>query len=173
MNEIMPIVQSNELGFPSFNTFDSKIAYVYNTGFTESTSSIWLIDLDVDKISPAANGNDVLFVQKSKWPLFYASGYRYLPTSTTTSKKNDPSLVLYPNPTSGNELHIQFSSTQSSKGLITILNTVGQSIMTVPISITTGNNDIDITTPSDIAPGYYIVRIKTDSKNWVKKFLKI
>lgn len=172
-NELKQIVESNTLGYPSFNKLDNKLAYTYNVGILSNVSSIWTIDLDINKIDPLQNGNDVLFVKSAKWPIYYAEGYRYLPTPTTTSQKNDKSIVLYPNPTSGDELHIQFSSSQSSKGQITILNTIGQAIMNIPINITSGNNDIDITTPTNLLPGYYIVRIETDSKNWVKKFLKI
>jgi bacillolysin len=173
INEINIITQSNTLGYPSYNKYDNKIAYVFMTGLTAETKSIWFVDLDANKTSSNPNGNDIQFISKSTWPIFYADGQRSLPTAINTSQKSDPSIVLYPNPTSGEAFHIQFSSSQSLSGELIVSNAIGQAVLTMPIEIVNGNNDIEISTPVNILPGCYILRIEADNKNWVRKFMKM
>jgi bacillolysin len=172
-NEINIITQTNTLGYPSYNKYDNKIAYVFITGLTADTKSIWFVDLDADKISSDPNGSDAQFISKSTWPIFYADGQRSLPTSINTPQKSDPSIVLYPNPITGEAIHIQFTSSQSLSGQLIVSNAIGQAVLTIPIEITNGNNDIEISTPTNILPGCYILRIESDNKNWVRKFMKI
>ena len=70
-------------------------------------------------------------------------------------------------------LHIQFSSSQSLSGQLIVSNAIGQAILTMPIEITNGNNGIKISTPANILPGCYILRIEANNKNWVRKFMEM
>lgn len=172
-NELNAIVQTNELGFPSFNNTDTKLAYTYNTGFTANTSSIWSIDLNIDKISPKPNGNDILILKNSKWPLCFADGYRYIPTSTKSPVSTNTALDIYPNPCIENNVHITFSSTADTDGNIILTNTLGQIILKKQIPISTGKNDIELPLPSEAHAGYYIIQVESEKVKWAGRLIKL
>lgn len=172
-NEIHMITQSNTLGYPSFNRLDNKVAYVYKAGTAESTKSIWVVDLDVDKTSALPGGNDDPLVAQSKWPIFYANGLRTLPTSTKTQQVNKQDLNVYPNPTNGQELHVQLKSANASTAEIKIVNTTGQIIYSSKTNLNIGENDLPLSLPENISAGYYIILIESGNSRWLSKFIKM
>ena len=172
-NEINPITQSNVLGYPSYNKLDNKIAYVYNLGTSETTKSIWVVDIAADKISAAPAGNDQLDVTKSKWPIYYADGLRTIPTSTKTGQVTKDILNVYPNPTNGQDIHVQLNSTNSVTADIKITNTIGQVIYSSKVNLNTGENDLPVSIPANMSAGYYIILIDSGNSRWLSRFIKI
>jgi bacillolysin len=170
-NEVDQITESNVLGFPSFNRLDNKIAYVYNIGTTESTNSIWMVGLDASKISP--NGVDEIYVQRSKWPIFYANGLRAIPTSTKTPQVNKQDLTVYPNPTNGQNFHIQLKTGNALTAEIKIINTTGQLIYSTKTNLNAGENDLPLSLPESIGAGYYIILVESGNSRWLSRFIKM
>jgi hypothetical protein len=72
----------------------------------------------------------------------------------------DTKLVAYPNPTSG-ILTIESSLTKKETYTIDIINIYGNVIMNQKINVVNGKFDIDM---SNVSPGYYLLKIRTDSK---------
>ena len=172
-NEIETITQSNTLAFPSFNRLDDKIAYVYNAGTLESTKSIWVVDLDVNKISALPGGDDVPIAAKSKWPIFYANGLRSIPTSTKTQLVNKQDLTVYPNPTNGQDFHVQLKTANALTADIKIVNTTGQIIYSTKLNLNAGENDLPLSIPANISAGYYIILVESGNSRWLSRFVKM
>ena len=172
-NEINVIIQTNVLGYPSYNRLDNKIAYVFNTGTSETTKSIWAIELDGDKISALPGGNDIQIISKSKWPIYYANGLRTFPTSTKTTQVNKDILTVYPNPTNGQDFHLRLKSTNSTSADIKITNTTGQLIYSSKVQLNAGENDLPLSVPANVSAGYYIILVETENSKWLSRFIKI
>ena len=78
-------------------------------------------------------------------------------------KKNDEIINIYPNPTK-NQVTIETNNKKINK--ISIYNSFGQSIKT----FFPNNNKIQLKT-IDMSPGYYIIKITSDNKEYYKKLI--
>ncbi|WP_018342590.1 M4 family metallopeptidase [Cytophaga aurantiaca] len=172
-NEVNTITQTNVLGYPSYNRLDNKVAYVFNTGTTDVNKSIWLVDLAVDKISALSSGDDVGYVAKSKWPIFYANGLRTIPTSTKAPQQNAQVLNVYPNPGNGQNVHLQLKSDAAVTAEIKITSTTGQIIYTTKADLNAGENDVPLSIPVNVSSGYYIILVESGNSRWLSRFIKI
>lgn len=172
-NELNDIMQSNVLGYPSFNRLDTKIAYVYNNGTSETTKSIWAVDIDVDKISALPGGDDAPIVARSKWPIYYANGLRTIPTSTKTQQVSKQELNVYPNPTNGQDFHVQLKTTTALAADVKIVNTTGQIIYSTKLNLNAGENDLPLSIPVNISAGYYIIMVESGNNRWLSRFVKM
>ena len=78
-------------------------------------------------------------------------------------------LTLYPNPAS-DKLSLSFETGSDEIATLTIVNQLGQTVMTKKVSVTDGvyNDNLDI---SSFAKGIYSVRVQTDSESSVQKLL--
>ncbi|MCE3280060.1 MAG: hypothetical protein K0S44_2251 [Bacteroidetes bacterium] len=87
-----------------------------------------------------------------------------LQNPTGISEKSFEQLHIYPNPTSG---FLTFDTKTSNTTLITISNSLGQSIR--QIFLQPGENENDI---SDLTPGLYIIEITAEQKTIRQKIIK-
>jgi hypothetical protein len=76
--------------------------------------------------------------------------------------------LLYPNPAS-NDLYLRFNSMMQGTGTIQISNSLGQLVKQHSINLTSGTNQIKIAV-GNIRPGTYILKMKMDGSNLLKKF---
>lgn len=171
-NELDIITNSNVLGFPNFSRLDNKIAYLYKLS-SDNTESIWTVDLDESKITASSSGADEYYTDKSDWPVYYTTGVRSLPSSTTPkhTQSSDRQATVYPNPAAA-DFKIQLTSTDQSTAVIKINSTTGQLLYTWSTNLITGENTIPVQLPASIASGYYIVTIETSDSRWVSKLVK-
>ncbi|ABG58481.1 M4 family metallopeptidase [Cytophaga hutchinsonii] len=171
-NELDVITSSNVLGFPNFNRLDNKIAYLYELN-SDHMKSIWTVDLDESKITALPNGSDTYYTDKSNWPVYYATGVRSLPSSTTAKHTNtsENRANVYPNPASA-DFSIRLTSGDQSHAVIHINSTTGQLIYSTAANLLTGENTIPVQLPASVASGYYIVTIETADERWVSKLIK-
>jgi bacillolysin len=176
-NEMHEITYSNALGYPSFSKDDDKIAYVYNISTSPSSSpntkSIWIVELNGDKISALPGGQDAWLIKNSKWPVYYANGARWLPTSikTNTKQTGSNSVTIYPNPTTSN-VQLKFNSTIASQATITITSILGVRLQSISSLLSVGENTIPISLPNNLADGCYIISIESETNRWSGRFIK-
>lgn len=72
-------------GYPSFSKADDKLAFTSKSG-TDTVVSV--IGLNTDKQTPS--GSPVVKIKKMKWPVFFATGNRIIPTRSIPSQASAP-----------------------------------------------------------------------------------
>jgi hypothetical protein len=85
-------------------------------------------------------------------------------TVTSVESSSDPAVKIYPNPVS-DELFISWVGNESAS--VTIVDGLGKSTMTGSNELL--NHSINV---SALSPGFYIIRINSDTRRYVSKFLK-
>jgi len=123
-NQLDTIIRNNTVGFPSYNKYDTKLAYQTDmTGYEDY--AVNTVNLNADKISAASIG--IKAVDTAKWPIYFANGVRafYVPPTPTIIRtgllefcKGD-SLILHSNTSYGNRWYINgvLSSTDTGSNL--------------------------------------------------------
>ncbi|MDQ3051290.1 MAG: M43 family zinc metalloprotease [Bacteroidota bacterium] len=92
------------------------------------------------------------------------------PVVCPTNSTNNPvqnGIALYPNPTQG-FLMIHNSNLVSEKATVSVVNTIGQIVMTTDFNNFSGTHRLDLT---DLSNGLYFVEIKTASSNSVYRIM--
>ena len=70
-------------------------------------------------------------------------------------------IYVYPNPFIS-RLNVNFDAEYNEKGNLRIINMQGKTVMIKPISITSGNNNIQLNNLDILSKGSYILELTTD-----------
>jgi len=170
-NKTDTITNSNTITYPTYNKNDNAIAYTYEY---PGRNTIFLIDLDPNKIAALAGGSDAGVEDSSQWPVFYANGVRSLPTAIKMAQgnsSNKASALIYPNPCI-DKMMVTLQSTFSGIGTLKIYNIAGQVISITPITLSNGDNTIPVPLSSSIHEGCYLLLIETETESWAGRFVK-
>jgi Zn-dependent metalloprotease len=100
------IVVNNTLGYPTYNKYDNKIAYV---SANNDHYAINILNLSANKISAKNLGQ--LMIDSAQWPIFFANGFRSIDMPATPVIKalsdtffcENSSIVLISNNSTGNQ----------------------------------------------------------------------
>lgn len=105
-NRIDTIVVNNTLGYPAYNKYDNKLAYV---SAKNDHYAIHILNLSPNKISAKNRGQ--LMIDSAQWPIFVANGVRSIDIPATPVIKSlsdtffceNNSIVLISNNSTGNQ----------------------------------------------------------------------
>ena len=86
----------------------------------------------------------------------------YLPLGTGINSIGLQNFALYPNP-ANNSLNLVFNTTQAENATLSILNTLGQSVKVMPLSMPSNSLQHVSIDVSDLAPGAYMYKISDAS----------
>jgi hypothetical protein len=168
----------------TFTSFATEAGYdivrVYNGA---TTSSPLLGTYSGTSLPPVltSTGGSMLIRFTTDWGAVYAGwsatytssgggkGTEEVPKTKEISKQEiltDAKLVAYPNPTSG-ILTIKSSITEEETYTIDLINASGQVVLDQIINVIGGKFEIDM---SSVSPGYYLLRLRTDS---IVQFIRV
>ncbi len=178
--------ETNSLQLVSDDTWTEDVITYNNAPSAGSSVLTWtvpsvdaFVDIDVTSLvqDEADNFLSVKIVANSgTYTSYYSKEGSYAPQlimyrdqSTGLKEKNndDFGFVLYPNPTSSNEVKITFSGIDNGDAYIQIYNVAGEIIKTIDVS----NASEDVFTISDLAKGIYIVVLENGNSKVCKKLL--
>jgi len=91
-----------------------------------------------------------------------------LPVNIRSSNENK--LIIYPNPATSN-IYLELNSDSGQQIDVIIFDNVGRQLISKNILAQSGNNYISIHDVSNFPPGIYIVKVNTNSKMFVEKFV--
>ena len=91
--------------------------------------------------------------------------------STGSNGSVTSEVAVYPNP-ANNQVNLKFSSESEQYGQVDIYNINGAKIMSLPTSISTGVNTVNINT-ADLTAGNYIVSLVTNEGTTNKRFTRV
>lgn len=78
-------------------------------------------------------------------------------------------MKLYPNPAS-NSVNVTFSSEESGEALVTVMNIMGQTVMSEVAAINEGYNKLNLGI-SNLKSGVYMINIKTNRGTSTQKLI--
>jgi bacillolysin len=167
-SEVKLIAENTTLGWPSYNKTDTQVAFTTGDG-----TEIDYVTLNGDKISSSGGSLDLYI--GAKWPVYFATGDRKIGDEVVTAVEDDQkgiTLSCYPNPFE-DELRIKFRQDALRQGQVEIRNLLGQEVS--GFSQTTGNGSSDglVYDVSTLAPGQYIVRVKSSKTVGACKLVKV
>lgn len=129
-NQLDTIIRNNTVGFPSYNKYDTKLAYQTDmTGYEDY--AVNTVNLNADKISAASVG--LKAIQNAKWPIYFANGVRAFytpPTPLITASGSiefcdGDSVILQSSAAFGNKWYINGVLSNSDTGTYLIVKTAG------------------------------------------------
>lgn len=153
----------------TFDTISLFSTSEFSTDFDLDTTLLGAADYSFNiYYSPVdAGGNILIFTIKSNGGIQFLKVLRYGVFPASTFEKAFDELIVYPNPAS-DDLYIQNISEKNARYLITDIN----GILAKRIEANE-NNFIQTVDISDLKPGMYlVVRISSDGKAIVRKFIK-
>lgn len=160
-NELKLISENNQLGWPTYNKTDTKLAFTTNDSEVES---VYSVDLEEDKIS-SVDGSASLLASYAKWPVYYTIGSRKLPQGLANDPEKETLLTLYPNPVQ-NELFISTRDNRAENVSVEITSSLGQRLLKTQML---GTAPIDV---SQLQPGVYTLHVSTSNWSRVCTFVK-
>ncbi len=119
----------------------------HNTGFAE-TAYNWL---------DPTPGPGRYFYRIKAMNKFGVTGYS--DTATVLLVKGGPGIHLYPNPITGNTMHLQFEGMKAGQYAVQLLNALSQPLLNNEVDHAGGNAVIDIRLGKSIKKGNYMMRI--------------
>lgn len=158
-NDIGFISNNYSLGWPSYNSDDSQLAFTSMN--SNEDGDIYAVALNANKIS--SDNNPTMILQVAKWGIFYSVGERDTQTGLQDISY-EQSLQIHPNPTSG---ILQISPSIKLEEVV-IYDKVGQRISNYTIDY--NSNSINV---SDLKDDVYVIRIKEKGVTHTAKFSKI
>ncbi|MCR6641034.1 MAG: T9SS type A sorting domain-containing protein [Sporocytophaga sp.] len=91
---------------------------------------------------------------------------------TPNASESKSGLIIFPNPVSSGKVDMEFNSkSKDSHGILTITDLNGIKVFERKVNIENGLNKMNITIPSSIIPGIYIVDIKAQNNNYRSKLV--
>jgi hypothetical protein len=128
------------------------------------------------------SGSYVTFSEKETGKLIYSKAYTYHtpfeeeeillevdPTTVSIQPISSPgNLLVYPNPVEG-ELHVRFEANQTMPIYVSVVNSMGKTILTLPeviFSMGITDNTIDL---DNLSSGFYILQFVSGHEQWTRK----
>jgi hypothetical protein len=94
------------------------------------------------------------------------------PIANITMDKNKPSMVVYPNPTVGNDFSVKLSNVTKGIYQIIVTNASGQPVMVKTIDHSGGTNVQRMVFDNDISKGVYRVQVKGEGLSLLNSIIK-
>lgn len=153
-NEVITIVENNDLGWPSFNKYDSRVAFTSAWGVDNYSVNYVNIDIN-DEGGISTDGSTNNMFTGGAWSVYFATGVRNaLPE--VISGDPEQAIKSYPNPFTG-FVTLEIPRELSDRCTLEILNVSGQIVYTDYYPRVEG--DILILDLKDLPPGTYVVRL--------------
>jgi bacillolysin len=157
------IYLNNVLGNPTFSKLDDKVAFNFKSN---GTPILGQRTLTSNKLR--GSGAATVLKTPAYWGTWFANGTRRLVETQEISK--DMTVQLFPNPTQDRTI-LEFNSTVSATGIATVYNLIGRKMLTIPLQITAGLNQIPIET-ANWHTGQYFIRLDFGTKHTILKISK-
>ena len=151
------IVSNNGvLGWPSYTRLDNKLMFerANATGYDLRTQG-----LNTNKIQPLGSSSQV--VSAHYWGVWFANGVRDLQVGTNDLEGQYSDLKISPNPTA-DFAQMSLRANAASDAVISLHNLLGETLMTRSVSLSEGENLLDIDL-QQLPSGNYVVRIATEN----------
>ncbi len=157
------VYANNTLGYPSYSRTDNRILFT-----TENAQTIH----QINTIAMAANKLDAatpntLIKSDAKRGNWFANGTRVL---TSTGDLDKAAVRITPNPFNDN-VTIEVTADKTEVGKVELFDLLGKTILSRPLSISTGKNAVSIETHS-LQAGAYLVKITIGNKSLTSKIVK-
>jgi bacillolysin len=149
------IVTNNVLGYPSFTRTDNRVLFT-----NESLTGVYqlqTVNISADKLEPAATLGRTTVRNDAQ-------------LGNTKDALEKDRIFVAPNPFS-DRLTIQITATESSNGSVEITDLLGRTVIRHPLSIATGQNNVDVETRS-LTAGVYLMQATFDGKTQTVKVVK-
>jgi bacillolysin len=158
------IFLNNVLGYPTFSKLDDKVAFNFRSN---GTPILGQRTLSSNKLR--GTGAATVLKTPAFWGTWFANGTRRLVETQEIS--SEMTVQLFPNPTQDRAI-LEFNSTISANGMATVYNLIGRKMMTIPLQITAGLNQIPIET-ANWQTGPYFIRLDFGTKHNILKITKL
>jgi alpha-amylase len=99
--------------------------------------------------------------------LYTATGEKMAKNEVTA----DNSLQLFPNPNDGNQVALAFESTTSNDAMMTLINTVGQTVWAEKLNIKAGMEVYFMDLPTSLPTGVYFMTMRQNGKLFRQKLV--
>lgn len=167
-NEVITVAENNNLGWPSFNRSDSRIAFT--SAYGEDNYAINYVNININTDGEIfSDGIINNMFTGGAWPVYFATGIR---NSVRDYDDRSPGLIIdcYPNPfTTGINLKIPRELSQHCR--LDILSMDGQLVFSEYYSSVNDN----ILTPDLkwLTPGTYIIHLRNEQAIATGKIIKV
>lgn len=100
-----------------------------------------------------------------------SGGHVIMGINDNDAKKDITEMSLFPNP-ANNEVNVEVALESGKNGNIEVYNAIGAKVIAQPAMFNTGDNRVSLDV-SSLAPGNYMLAVKTDSGMVSKKFTRV
>jgi bacillolysin len=163
--KIGTLYNNTDLGYPSFNKTDTKIA-VSTADATGKT--IMVVDINPDKIT--GKGIATKTVASATFPNFYAEGVRKLEVAANDLAANLLKLNVAPNPFT-NQLQLTFEATKSGKSTVELINVLGETMHHEVYDIQSGKNTLSFNA-DEATSGIYFLKVTDGVHTSISRVVK-
>lgn len=159
------IFQNVEWSFPNYSIGDNQL--VFNAEDLSGNDLLAFLDVGIDKIS--ANGDASIFLEDTRWGVWFANGEREL-VDTDEVFSNGNSVKVYPNPFD-EDLIVEFETSISETVILEVFDVLGNRVYVEEFESFSGKNKHPLAI-SELVSGHYFLKINTSSGSTGMKLLK-
>ena len=158
------IFNNNALGYPSYTRTDNRMLISNNVSTT--VGKMITIPLATTKIDASSSTTTDIRSADAFAGVWFSNGARTL----ATDELDKTAVSVAPNPFT-DHVSIDIKSDISADGKVDIMNLLGQTVSSTPLSILSGNNTILVKT-SDLSSGAYLLKVTVGGKSRAVKIVK-
>jgi hypothetical protein len=96
---------------------------------------------------------------------------KYTPIVSVRLGKAESTIIVYPNPVTGNTFHVQFTNMAKGEYSISLTNGVGQTVFRKVLTHTGGSSSMQITVPAQASKGVYQLKTTVDGTSNLQSIL--
>jgi bacillolysin len=163
--KIGTLYNNTDLGYPSYNKTDTKIAV---TAADAVGKNIMVVDINPDKIT--GKGTATKTVVSATYPNFYAEGVRKLEVGANDLAANLLKLNVAPNPFT-NQLQLTFEATKSGKSTVELINVLGETMRRNVYDIQSGKNTLSFDVEEAMS-GIYFLKVTDGVHTSISRVVK-
>jgi hypothetical protein len=167
------VTNGNTLGYPSYSRLDNRVAYrTYNT--SDQTYNINSIAIDTtDRVTVPSGSNPVTNRSKAEFPIWFSVGTRALWDQLSAYFSAEPSLTLYPNPTTTGNLTLKTVAPLATPVEVRILDVYGRHVLSTTIPNPDAANLLTTSlNVGHLAPGTYFLTARFGGATKTAKFIR-
>lgn len=163
--DVGEIFQNSSLGYPSYSNDDTKLIF----------DNEWLFGIDIAIVDLASNkiqaaDNPDIFIENARWGSWFSNGDRVL-ADVLKFEETENQFSIYPNPASDN-LVLETDLQDSKEGAILILDMLGRAHFHQLYGFSQGKDILNIPI-TDLTPGQYVLKLRSEEKEWSRIFIKL
>lgn len=158
------IFNNNALGYPSYSRTDNRMLISNNVSTT--VGKLVTVPLAATKIDASSSATTDIRSSDAFAGVWFSNGARTL----ATDELDKTAVSISPNPFT-DHVSIDIKSDISADGKVDIMNLLGQTVSSTPLSILSGNNTILVKT-SDLSSGAYLLKVTVGGKSRATKIVK-